>query len=164
MPYPPTPPDDPRPPGTVLLQDFMQPLGISAYRVAKDLSLAPITVSQILRGMRSISPLVACRLGAYFGVPPAYWLLVQASYEAHIAAKAGKANGTQVCQALQLNRDLHEGIKSKAMRTAFLGHNEEQQRANRPEISKATSGGGGGHMGAPGKGKSGKARLISKTK
>ena len=49
-------PQGPRPPGTVLQEDFMQPLGISAYRVAKDLSLAPITVSQILRGLRSISP------------------------------------------------------------------------------------------------------------
>ena len=127
MDTPPAPaPDDPRPPGTVLLQDFMQPLGISAYRVAKDLSLAPITVSEILRGLRSISPTVACRLGTYFGVPPAYWLLVQASYEAHAAAKAGKANGAQICEALQLNSELQEGLRSKAMQTAFLGSNGNQ--------------------------------------
>jgi addiction module HigA family antidote len=127
----------------VLLEDFMQPLGISAYRVAKDLSLAPITVSQILRGLRSISPAVACRLGTYLGVPPAYWLLVQASYEAHSAAIAGAANSTQICEALQSNNILQEALRAKAFKTSFLGRNENQSPNHSPngvEPSEASAG------------------------
>jgi addiction module HigA family antidote len=54
-------------PGEVLLEDFMKPLGISQYRLAKDIGVSPIRISQIIRGERSITVDTAMRLGRYFG-------------------------------------------------------------------------------------------------
>lgn len=88
----------------------MQPLGLTGYRVAKELSLAPIAVSEIVRGLRSISPTVACRLGRYFGVPSAYWLSLQADYDSYVAARNGAADGVEVCELLRENRNLREQL------------------------------------------------------
>lgn len=64
----------------------MNPLGITAYRLSKELGVTPITVSHILRGKRSISVSIAARLGTYFDVPSAFWLRLQAAYDlAHIS-------------------------------------------------------------------------------
>ncbi len=59
----------------------MEPLGLSAYRVAKDIGVPQITLSQILRGLRGISPGMAVRLGRYFGVAPQFWLAMQAEHD-----------------------------------------------------------------------------------
>jgi addiction module HigA family antidote len=65
-------------PGLVLKKNFMEPLGISAYRAATDTGLTPITISQILRGTKRVSPFVAVRLGMYFNVPASLWMELQA--------------------------------------------------------------------------------------
>ncbi|MBK8048283.1 MAG: HigA family addiction module antidote protein [Anaerolineales bacterium] len=54
-------------PGEVLLEDFMKPLSLSQYQLAKDLGVTPIRISQIVRGQRSITADTALRLGRYFG-------------------------------------------------------------------------------------------------
>jgi len=64
-------------PGQVLAELFMRPLGLTAYRVAKDLGCAPITISQILRGKRAITTEMAWKLAAYFGIAPQFWLNLQ---------------------------------------------------------------------------------------
>lgn len=68
-------------PGTILRQEFMNPLGITAYRLSKELGVTPITVSHILRGKRSISVTIAARLGIYFDVPSDFWLRLQAAFD-----------------------------------------------------------------------------------
>lgn len=68
-------------PGTILRQEFMDPLGITAYRLSKELGVTPITVSHILRGKRSISVSIAARLGIYFDVPSDFWLRLQAAFD-----------------------------------------------------------------------------------
>ncbi len=54
-------------PGEVLLEDFMTPLGLSQYRVAKDIGVPALRISQIVRGKRSITADTALRLSSYFG-------------------------------------------------------------------------------------------------
>ena len=68
-------------PGEVLLKDFMEPLGLSQYRVAKDIGVPALRVSQIVRGQRSITADTALRLARYFGTSAAVWLRLQARYD-----------------------------------------------------------------------------------
>ncbi len=68
-------------PGEVLLEDFMKPLGLSQYRLAKDIGVTPIRISQIVNGQRAITVDTALRLARYFGTSPAVWLRLQAGYD-----------------------------------------------------------------------------------
>lgn len=68
-------------PGEVLHEEFMKPLGISQYRLAKDIGVSPIRISQIIRGERSITVDTAMRLARYFGISAAVWLRLQVRYD-----------------------------------------------------------------------------------
>jgi len=68
-------------PGEVLLEDFMKPLGLSQYRLAKDIGVPPLRINQIVKGKRSITPDTALRLARYFGTSPDVWLRLQARYD-----------------------------------------------------------------------------------
>jgi len=68
-------------PGEVLAEDFMKPLGLTQYRVAKDIGVAALRISQIVRGQRSITADTALRLARYFGTSPEVWLRLQAAYD-----------------------------------------------------------------------------------
>lgn len=72
-------------PGEVLLEDFMKPLGLSQYRVAKDIGVPTLRISQIVRGQRSITADTALRLARYFGTSAAVWLRLQTRYDLEIA-------------------------------------------------------------------------------
>ena len=84
-------------PGEALRKLFMDPLGLTAYRVSTDLQVPPIAISEILRGKRAISATMALRLGHYFGVDPQFWLALQAAQDLQTAAKqgGGRGNGQQ---------------------------------------------------------------------
>ena len=68
-------------PGETLLEDFMKPLGLTAYRVAKDIGVPITRIDQIIGGRRGISADTAIRLSAYFGTSADVWLGLQAHYE-----------------------------------------------------------------------------------
>ena len=72
-------------PGEVLLEDFMKPLGLTYYRLASDLGVSPIRISQIARGKRAITVDTAMRLARYFGTSPEIWLRLQARYDLEVA-------------------------------------------------------------------------------
>jgi addiction module HigA family antidote len=72
-------------PGEVLLEDFMKPLGLTQYRLAHDIGVTPIRISQIVNGKRSISVDTAMRLARYFGTSAAVWLRLQVRYDLEIA-------------------------------------------------------------------------------
>lgn len=72
-------------PGEVLLEDFMKPLGLSQYRLAHDLGVTPIRISQIVKGERAISVDTAMRLARYFGTSAAVWLRLQVRYDLETA-------------------------------------------------------------------------------
>jgi antitoxin HigA-1 len=72
-------------PGEVLLEDFIKPLGLSQYRVAKDIGVPALRISQIVRGQRSITADTALRLARYFGTSASVWLRLQARYDLETA-------------------------------------------------------------------------------
>ncbi len=71
-------------PGEILRTEFMEPMGITAYQLAKALYLPG--VYEIVRGQRAISADVALRLGKYFGMTPQFWMNLQTDYDLRIAA------------------------------------------------------------------------------
>ena len=74
-------------PGEVLLEDFMKPLGLSQYRLAQDIGVTPIRISQIVNGQRSITVDTAMRLARYFGTSAAVWLRLQVRYDLEVAER-----------------------------------------------------------------------------
>jgi addiction module HigA family antidote len=77
----------PNHPGEVLLEDFMKPLGLSQYRVAKDIGVTLIRISEIVHGRRAITADTALRLGRYFGTSPTVWLNMQVRYDLEVAQR-----------------------------------------------------------------------------
>ncbi len=71
-------------PGEILLEEFLQPMGISQYRLGKDMSVHPRRINEIIHGKRSISADTALRLSRYFGVSERFWLNLQARYDIEI--------------------------------------------------------------------------------
>jgi addiction module HigA family antidote len=72
-------------PGDVLREDFMKPMNLSAYAVAKAIGATPIAISQICRGKRSVSAEMALKLGRLFNVSPELWMGIQADYDLEVA-------------------------------------------------------------------------------
>jgi addiction module HigA family antidote len=75
-------------PGEILLTEFMQPHGLTAYRLAKELCVPLPRVNDIVRGKRGISADTALRLGIYFGLPAQFWLNLQNDYDLRLARDA----------------------------------------------------------------------------
>ena len=68
-------------PGEILMEEFLLPLGISAYRLSKDIDIPQTRISEILRGNRRITADTALRLSKYFGNSPKFWLGLQDDYD-----------------------------------------------------------------------------------
>jgi addiction module HigA family antidote len=68
-------------PGEILLEEFLQPLQISAYRLAKDINIPQTRISQIIKGKRRITADTALRLSSYFGNSAKFWLGIQDDYD-----------------------------------------------------------------------------------
>jgi len=64
-------------PGEILREEFMEPLGLTAYRLAREIAVPAPRIGEIVRGKRSISAGTALRLGIYFGLPAQFWLNLQ---------------------------------------------------------------------------------------
>lgn len=75
----------PTKPGEILLEEFIKPMGISQYKLAKDIGVPQTRISQIVKGMRAISPDTALRLGRYFSTSAEFWLNLQTGYELKMA-------------------------------------------------------------------------------
>ena len=79
-------------PGNVLLKDFIEPMGVSRYRVAKNIHVPQRRIDLICRGEAAVSADMALRLGRLFGTTPEFWINLQAQYDLEVAARvAGKA-------------------------------------------------------------------------
>jgi antitoxin HigA-1 len=77
----------PIPPGEILREEFMRPLGISINALARDVAVPPNRISEIVNGKRAISADTALRLGKYFGVSPELWLGLQSDYDLRVARR-----------------------------------------------------------------------------
>jgi antitoxin HigA-1 len=71
-------------PGEVLLDEFLKPLGISQYQLAKDISVPARRINEIVHGKRAISADTALRLARYFSLSERFWLNLQAQYDLEI--------------------------------------------------------------------------------
>ncbi len=72
-------------PGEVLLEDFMKPLDLTPYRVAKDIGVPSLRISQIIQGKKPITSDTALRLARYFGTSAEVWLRLQLRYDLELA-------------------------------------------------------------------------------
>jgi addiction module HigA family antidote len=68
-------------PGEVLLEEFLKPMDISAYRLSKEIGIPQTRISQIIKGKRRITADTALRLSAFFGNTPKFWLGLQDDYD-----------------------------------------------------------------------------------
>ena len=75
---------DPVHPGEVLLAEFLEPMAISQYRLAKDLSVPPRRVNEIVHGKRGITADTALRLARYFGTADRFWMNLQTRYDLEV--------------------------------------------------------------------------------
>lgn len=78
---------DPVHPGEILLYDFLQPLKISQYRLAKEIGVQQRRISEIVKGKRSVTPDTGLRLSRFFGLNDNFWIGLQADYDMVITKK-----------------------------------------------------------------------------
>lgn len=71
-------------PGEVLLEEFLAPLGLSQYRLAKEVSVPARRINEIVRGARAVTADTALRLARYFGTSERFWLNLQSRYDLEI--------------------------------------------------------------------------------
>lgn len=68
-------------PGKILEEEFLKPLKLSEYRLAKDIAVPPRRINEITHGQRAITADTALRFGKFFGVSPQFWLNLQTRYD-----------------------------------------------------------------------------------
>ncbi len=68
-------------PGEILMEEFLKPMEISQYRLAKDINVPARRINEIVQGKRSITPDTALRLSKYFGLSERFWVNLQARYD-----------------------------------------------------------------------------------
>ncbi len=71
-------------PGEILFHEFLKPKGISQYRLAKDVSVPPRRINEIVQGLRAVTADTALRLARYFGTSDRFWLNLQSRYDLEI--------------------------------------------------------------------------------
>jgi addiction module HigA family antidote len=71
-------------PGEILLEEFLKPMDVTQYRLAKDTSVDPRRINEIVHGSRAITADTALRLGRFFGTSPQFWLNLQAHYDLEV--------------------------------------------------------------------------------
>jgi addiction module HigA family antidote len=72
-------------PGEVLREDLLKELGLSEFRLAKDIGVPPLRINQIVKGKRAITADTALRLGRYFGTTAEFWMNMQGHYDLEVA-------------------------------------------------------------------------------
>jgi len=72
-------------PGEILREEFLEPMGISQYRLAKSLAVPPRRINEIVLGKRAITADTAIRLACYFGTSPQFWMNLQGRYDLDVA-------------------------------------------------------------------------------
>ena len=85
-------------PGEILEEEFLIPMGISPYKLAKDINISATRVSEIIKGKRRITIDTALRLSKYFGNSVEFWVGIQADYEIRKAKKVLEKQLAQICQ------------------------------------------------------------------
>jgi addiction module HigA family antidote len=116
-------------PGEILLLEFMEPLGITQYRLAKEMAVPPRRINEIIQGQRAISADTALRLAKFFGTSEMFWLNLQARYDLDVQKQklGSKLSGVRalsslpkpLSRAIRAARSLAAAAKSGAARSAY---------------------------------------------
>jgi len=72
-------------PGEILMEEFLRPMDLTQYRLARDIGVQPTRINQIVKGRSGISAGMALRLGRYFGTSARFWMNAQAHYDLEVA-------------------------------------------------------------------------------
>jgi addiction module HigA family antidote len=88
-------------PGEILLEDFLKPLGLTQYRLAKSLSVPARRINEIVHGVRAVSADTALRLARFFGTSERFWLNLQSGYDLEIERDRLKTRLTREVQVLR---------------------------------------------------------------
>ena len=78
---------DPITPGEILLEEFLRPMGLSQYRLAKEIGVPAQRISEIVAGKRSVTADTDLRLCRFFGLSNGYWLRAQAAHDTEVAER-----------------------------------------------------------------------------
>ena len=89
-------------PGEVLLEEFLEPMEISQYRLAKDISVPPRRINEIVHGKRAVTADTALRLSRYFGTSDRFWLNLQANFDLDV--QRDRLGDRLEAEVLPLNR------------------------------------------------------------
>ncbi len=84
------------------MKEFLEPMGISQYRLAKDISVPPRRINEIVHGKRSITDDTALRLGRFFGMSPQFWLNLQTRHNLEVTEDLLEARLDSEVHALQV--------------------------------------------------------------
>jgi len=95
-------------PGEVLLEDFLLPLGISQYRLAKEMKVYPRKINEIVHGKRSITADTALRMSRYFGTSAELWMNLQSLYDLEKARD--KLEAQLIEDVVPLERDINTSV------------------------------------------------------
>ena len=87
-------------PGEILLSEFLEPLGVSQYRLAKDIGVTPRRINEIVHGRRAVTADTALRLGRYFDMEAQFWLNLQSHYDMEVALESLKGRLEKEVQPL----------------------------------------------------------------
>jgi len=93
-------------PGEVLKEEFLEPMGISVYRLSKETGLSQTRIGQIIKGERSITAETALKLGKFFSVPAEFWMNLQTLYDIEEAQKRYKKDIESIHSAHELQRSV----------------------------------------------------------
>jgi len=114
-------------PGEVLAEEFLAPMGLTQYRLAKDTSVPARRINEIVKGLRAISADTALRLARYFGTSDLFWLNLQARYDLEIEKdRLGKRLNAEVRafqpaqQRTASAKSRHRPASQKAVRSAMV--------------------------------------------
>ncbi len=91
-------------PGVILLEDWLRPLNISQYALAKGIAVPPRRINEIVKGLRGITVDTALRLGAFFGTDAQSWINLQTHYDTELARDAM----AEVLSRITQHADTHE--------------------------------------------------------
>lgn len=91
--------DDLSTPGEILLEEFLEPLGVTQYELAKRIGVDQTRISRIVHGKQAITADTALRLGAFFGTTPQFWLRLQEGYDLAIARSGTELGGIRPLSA-----------------------------------------------------------------
>lgn len=96
-------------PGEILLEEFLTPLNVSAYRLSKDIDIPQTRISQIIKGKRRITADTALRLASYFGNSAKFWLGLQDDYDLEEGMVINKDSFTRISDLKKnASRKLHQ--------------------------------------------------------